>query len=110
MTGFTESEKNVIANVARYHRGALPKEKHTEYMQLSEKERRTVAQLSAILRLAEALDRGHENHVQDIKFKRNKRNLYLKLISDEDCTIERQAIELKKDLFEMAYGCILIAL
>ena len=110
MTGFTESEKNVIANVARYHRGALPKEKHSEYMLLSEKERKIVAQLGAILRLAEALDRGHENHVQDIKCKRNKRNLYLKLVSDEDCTIERQAIELKKDLFEMAYGCILIAM
>ncbi len=110
MTGFTESEKNVIANVARYHRGALPKEKHIEFMQLLEKERKLVTQLGAILRLAEALDRGHENHVSDIKFKRDKRNLYLKLISEKDCTIERQAIELKKDLFEMAFSCILIAL
>ncbi len=110
MTGFTESEKNVIANIARYHRGALPKEKHLDYMQLSERDRKTVAQLGAILRIAEALDRGHENHVDDIKFKREKRNLYLKLVSDKDCTIEKQAIELKKDLFEMAFGCILIAL
>ncbi len=109
MTGFSESEKTVIANVARYHRGSLPKEKHLDFMLLSERDRQTVARLGAILRLAEALDRGHENHVRDMKFKREKQNLFLKLSSSEDCTIERQAIQLKKDLFEMAFDCNLIA-
>jgi exopolyphosphatase/guanosine-5'-triphosphate,3'-diphosphate pyrophosphatase len=108
MTGFTETEKNIIANVARYHRGSIPKEKHLDFMELSEKDRRTVAQLGAILRLAEALDRGHENHVTAIKFKLEKRNLFLKLESRKDCTIERKAIELKKDLFESAFDCALI--
>jgi exopolyphosphatase/guanosine-5'-triphosphate,3'-diphosphate pyrophosphatase len=105
LTGFSESEKSVIALVARYHRGSLPKEKHPYFMELSEKDRRTVAQLGAILRLAEALDRGHENHVTGIKFKLEKRNLFLKLESREDCAIERKAIELKKDLFETAFEC-----
>ena len=76
-------------------------------MQLSERERRDVARLGAILRLAEALDRGHENRITDIKFKREKQNVTLKLVSDEDCLIERQAIELKKDLFELAFDCSL---
>ncbi len=109
MTGFSETEKLIIANIARYHRGSLPKEKHTDYMQLSERDRKGVAQLGAILRLAEALDRGHENRITDIKFKREKSNLILKIVSDEDCVIERQAIEQKKDLFEMAFDCNLIA-
>ncbi|MFH4146454.1 HD domain-containing protein, partial [Acinetobacter baumannii] len=34
LTGFSEEERNVIANIARYHRGALPKEKHPEYAAL----------------------------------------------------------------------------
>ncbi|MEJ7700220.1 MAG: HD domain-containing protein [Pyrinomonadaceae bacterium] len=79
MTGFSEIEKTVIANVARYHRGSLPKEKHFDFMQLGERERRDVARLGAILRLAEALDRGHENRITDIKFKRAKENLTLTL-------------------------------
>ncbi|HXG82596.1 MAG TPA: Ppx/GppA phosphatase family protein [Pyrinomonadaceae bacterium] len=108
MTGFSETEKNIIANIARYHRGALPKEKHLDFMQLSDKDRSLVARLGAILRLAEALDRGHENHVTGMKFKLDKQNLSLKLLSDKDCTIERKAIELKKDLFEAAYSCRLI--
>lgn len=105
MTGFSETEKLMIANVARYHRAALPKEKHLDFMQLSEKERKNVAQLGAILRIADALDRGYENHVKDIKFKRTKQKLYLKLVSPQDCRIEIKAIEQKKDLFESAFNC-----
>ncbi|MDQ6785573.1 MAG: Ppx/GppA family phosphatase [Acidobacteriota bacterium] len=108
MTGFTETEKQIIALIARYHRGTLPKEKHLDFMQLSEKDRRMTAQLGAILRLAEALDRGHENHISGMRFKLDKRDLFLKLESNEDCTVERKAIELKKDLFEFAYNCTLI--
>ncbi|MCY7348037.1 MAG: Ppx/GppA family phosphatase [Pyrinomonadaceae bacterium] len=108
MTGFSETEKAIIANIARYHRGSLPKEKHTDFMQLSEKDRKSTAQLGAILRLAEALDRGHENHITNIKFKVDRQNLLLKLVSDQDYTIERQAIEQKKDLFELAFDCHLV--
>ncbi|MDQ3749064.1 MAG: Ppx/GppA family phosphatase, partial [Acidobacteriota bacterium] len=43
MTGFSESEKTIIANIARYHRGSLPKEKHLDFVQLSERDRQTVA-------------------------------------------------------------------
>jgi len=109
ITGFSETEKLIIANIARYHRGSVPKEKHLDFMQLSERDRQLVARLGAILRLAEALDRGHENHITDIKFRREKQNLIFKLVSDEDCAIERRAVELKKDLFEMAFDCNLIA-
>ncbi len=77
-------------------------------MQLSEKDRQTVAQFGAILRLAEALDRGHESRINDIKFKRDKQDVNLILVCDEDCTIEREALEQKKDLFEMAFDCNLL--
>ncbi|MGI8788899.1 MAG: HD domain-containing protein [Pyrinomonadaceae bacterium] len=110
MTGFSEIEKTIIANIARYHRGSLQKEKHADFMQLSEKDRHIIARLGAILRLAEALDRGHENRIRDIKFKRAKQNLTLELVCDEDCRIEREAVEQKKDLFEMAFDCNLTAI
>ncbi|MEO8073033.1 MAG: HD domain-containing protein, partial [Acidobacteriota bacterium] len=109
ITGFSENEKLMIANIARYHRKALPKEKHLDYMQLNEKDRKITARLGAILRIADALDRGYENHVEDIQFKLSKKNLQLKLISDQNCMIEYKAIEQKKDLFEFAFDCNLIA-
>jgi exopolyphosphatase/guanosine-5'-triphosphate,3'-diphosphate pyrophosphatase len=103
ITGFSESEKLFIANIARYHRGSLPKESHSDFMKLPEKDRRTVAQLGAILRLADALDHGYENRIKDLKFKRGAQNMTLKLISDEDCAAELKAVEQKKDLFEAAF-------
>lgn len=108
MTGFSENEKNIIANIARYHRNSFPKEKHSEFMSLNEKEQLIVWQMGAILRLADALDRGYDNHVQDITFMRKNGSLMLKLISDEDCESEYAAIEKKKDMFEAAFGCELM--
>src|SRR5215213_1312399 len=103
ITGFSESEKLIIANTARYHRGSMPKESHSDFMKLSEKDRKTVARLGAILRLADALDHGYENRIKNLKFRRTAQSLHLTLVSGDDCTAELKAIERKKDLFEAAF-------
>ena len=109
ITGFSENEKLIIANTARYHRGSMPKDSHADYVKLSEKDRKTVMQLGAILRLADALDHGYENRVKDLKIKRREHNLRLTLVSREDCSAELAAIERKKDLFEAAFDTKLTA-
>jgi exopolyphosphatase / guanosine-5'-triphosphate,3'-diphosphate pyrophosphatase len=103
ITGFSENEKLVIANTARYQRGSLPKESHSEFMKLPEKDRRTVTELGAILRIAEGLDHGYENRIRDVKFKRSGQNMHLTLFAREDCAAELKAVERKKDLFEAAF-------
>lgn len=108
ITGFTEKEKLIIANIARYHRGSLPKDKHLDFVALSDSNAQIVFRLGAILRLADALDRGYESHVKDIEFEQKDDKLFLRLISDENCKAEYQAIEDKKDMFEAAFGCKLI--
>lgn len=107
ITGFSETEKQIIANVARYHRGSLPKDKHLDYMNLSESDRNLVWKLGAILRLADALDRSYENRVKDIRFTRKGRIFTLAIVADKDTTRERQAVEIKKDMFEQAFNCSL---
>ena len=59
LRGFEPNEIEVIALVARYHRQATPKKSHEGYGDLSGSMRRTVRTLSAIVRLAEGLDRSH---------------------------------------------------
>jgi exopolyphosphatase/guanosine-5'-triphosphate,3'-diphosphate pyrophosphatase len=108
ITGFSENEKRIIANTARYHRGSLPKESHNDFMKLPDADRQTVARLGAILRLADALDHGYDNRIKDLKFKRGGQGLTLKLISAEDCTAEIKADERKKDLFEAAFDIKLV--
>ena len=66
LRGFEPDETEVIALVARYHRQALPKKSHEGYSSLSPKLRRTVKRLSAMVRLAEGLDRSHAQSVTAI--------------------------------------------
>ncbi len=66
LPGFQPGELELIANIARYHRGARPKEKHDNFRQLSAESQRRVCRLAAILRLAGGFDRTHTGQVHDI--------------------------------------------
>src|SRR6188508_577106 len=59
LRGFDPVEIEVIALIARYHRQATPKKSHEGFGDLNGALRRTVRTLSAIVRLAEGLDRSH---------------------------------------------------
>ncbi|HEY8562253.1 MAG TPA: Ppx/GppA phosphatase family protein [Pyrinomonadaceae bacterium] len=107
ITGFSEYEKLVVANTARYHRGAPPKKSHSNFMKLLAEDRRAVSELGAILRLAEGLDRGYESRVKDVKVEKDERKMRLIVISDESCDAELEAARRKKDLFEKAFGVAL---
>jgi exopolyphosphatase/guanosine-5'-triphosphate,3'-diphosphate pyrophosphatase len=67
LPGLTEREKAIVANVARYHRGALPRLNHQGFAALTEEDREIVTRLGAILRLADGLDRSHTDAVEDLE-------------------------------------------
>ncbi|HEX7193121.1 MAG TPA: Ppx/GppA phosphatase family protein [Thermoanaerobaculia bacterium] len=66
LRGFSEEELAVIANVARYHRKSEPDDDHENLVELTAAQRGDVEKLSAILRIAEALDRSHRQSVRDV--------------------------------------------
>jgi exopolyphosphatase/guanosine-5'-triphosphate,3'-diphosphate pyrophosphatase len=104
LTGFSEAEREVIANIARYHRGALPKERHPDYSALNEQDRETVWQLGSILRVADAFDRSHDTSVSDLNCEREGDNLHIQLRSEHSCHKEIWAAEQKRDMFEQSFG------
>jgi exopolyphosphatase/guanosine-5'-triphosphate,3'-diphosphate pyrophosphatase len=63
----TPAERMMVANVARYHRGAAPRGSHKGYAALDRGLRRRIKKLAAILRVADGLDRGHAGAVSDIR-------------------------------------------
>jgi len=67
LLGMTPAEQVVIANVARYHRGAEPKKSHPAFASLDPESRARVVRLAAILRVADGFDRGHTASVEQIK-------------------------------------------
>ena len=103
LTGFSEVERSVIANIARYHRGALPKERHREYAALNAADRESVRKLGAIVRLADALDRSHDSRVSNVQCRVNPDTVHLQLESTSDCQNELLEVERKKDLFELVF-------
>jgi exopolyphosphatase/guanosine-5'-triphosphate,3'-diphosphate pyrophosphatase len=105
LTGFSESERGVIANVARYHKGSHPKERHSNFMALNPADRETVCRLAGILRLADALDRRHDNRVKDVLCKRVRNVFHIQLASSAECDHELESAERRVDLFEDAFQC-----
>lgn len=105
LTGFSEAERNIIANIARYHRGALPKERHTDFMALSVKDQQTVWRLGAVLRIADALDRRYDSRVKNLKCQLKNDTVHIQLRSDIECEREIEAAIQKREMFEMAFGC-----
>ena len=75
LLGMPPSEQVVIANVARYHRGASPKRKHRNYGMLEKTLRRRIERLSALLRVADGFDRGHIGAVGHLKVRWTQRAL-----------------------------------
>jgi exopolyphosphatase/guanosine-5'-triphosphate,3'-diphosphate pyrophosphatase len=73
LLGLEPSEQVVIANVARYHRGAHPRKKHRNYGALDKSVRKRILRLAAILRVADGFDRGHVGAVRDLKIRWTKR-------------------------------------
>jgi len=66
LAGLTDSEIEIIALVARYHRKSEPRPSHAEYERLSDDDKEVVRTLAAILRVAIGLDRGHSKRVESV--------------------------------------------
>jgi exopolyphosphatase/guanosine-5'-triphosphate,3'-diphosphate pyrophosphatase len=67
LLGVSPAEQVAIANVARYHRGAEPKKKHRNLVSLDSGLRQRIRVLSAMLRVADGLDRGHVGAVERLR-------------------------------------------
>ena len=69
LLGMTPAEQITIAHVARYHRGAPPKAKHSGFGQLDRGTRERIVKLSGLLRFADGMDRGHVSAVGSMTVK-----------------------------------------
>jgi exopolyphosphatase/guanosine-5'-triphosphate,3'-diphosphate pyrophosphatase len=103
LPGFSPSDLQVIANIARYHRKSGPAPHHEAFVRLSEREQELVRRLAAILRLADAMDREHRQIVKQVRTRVDDSKLVLELEGDGDLLLERWALQQKAGLFEKVY-------
>lgn len=105
LDGFTPRQKELVANIARYHRAGLPKKKHPNFSHLSEADQHLVKRLGGILRLADGLDRCRNQRVRELSCRVEEGILYIRLHADcGDLSVEIYGAGRKSDLFELAFG------
>ena len=66
LSGFTDREIELIAQVARYHRKSVPRQKHPEFAALDPADQYRVRALAGLLRVAVGLDRNHAGRVRRV--------------------------------------------
>ena len=104
MPGFTDRERLVIASLCRYHRKSLPSPMHGAYQALSTEERRVLMMLTPILRLADNLDRSHEQTIDSVECHLQNGEVALEVHSHGDIDLVTWGAERAGEAFQQVYN------
>jgi len=104
LPGIRGHDLEIIANVARYHRGAYPKRKHENLARLSAEDQQRVHRMAAILRLAGGLDRSRSQMVRDVIASIDDDGLTLDVVADQEPQVDIWGAERRTELFEKVFG------
>jgi len=110
MPGFTRAERELIANLCRYHRKASPAPEHSNLQLLDAEGRRAVTLLMPLLRLADSLDRSHGQRIRSVECKARDSEVVVSLNvpPETDIDLEIWAVERLLDVFRQVYGRTLV--
>jgi exopolyphosphatase/guanosine-5'-triphosphate,3'-diphosphate pyrophosphatase len=100
---FDKKERLIIGSIARYHRAALPQERHRHFAALKPGSRRIVRILAAILRVADGLDYTHQSLVQELSCVLSPKQIVIRCIVKGPAEEERQRALQKGDLLEEVF-------
>ncbi|HEV3075825.1 MAG TPA: Ppx/GppA family phosphatase, partial [Thermoanaerobaculia bacterium] len=104
LAGFDPPEIEIIAHLARYHRGSLPKRKHPTFAALKPWQQKTVRRLAVLLRLADALDRTHASRVEEIYGAIGDDRVRIEVVSPYQVELELEAASEHRRDFEKVFG------
>lgn len=100
---YSRRELEIIANVARYHRGGGPKASHANLRRLGNDDQRLVAHLAGILRIADGLDRLHVQNVTDVIVTAEPDAVRFEVRAAEAPRTNLRYARRKADVFESAF-------
>lgn len=102
LRGFDPRQLELIAQIARYHRKSAPKASHPEFQTLSPADRQSVVKLSAILRVADGLDRTHTGQSQIVDLHREDGGWTLTVAGVT--ALDLAGAQDKSDVWKQVYG------
>ena len=104
LRGLSALEVEMIALIAQYHGKARPRNRDRAFRRLDRHQQRAVKWLSAILRIAEGLDRSHYQLVQDLRVLRTRKRVSLRLTVRRGAGLELWAARRRTRLLERLIG------
>ena len=104
LPGFQPHELELIANIARYHRGKEPKKKHDNFSRLSVKDQQRVRYLAGILRFAGGLDRSNTQQIKSLSIALDDDDATLHVLADEHTEDDIWAALRRAEPLEKALG------
>ena len=104
LMGLTPSEREIVANVARYHRKSPPALDHENFRSLSREGRAKVKMMASILRLADALDREHRQVVTKLKARVEGGAIILDVEGNHARALEEWTVRAKSGMLREALG------
>ncbi|MGN0307085.1 MAG: exopolyphosphatase, partial [Lachnospiraceae bacterium] len=103
--GLSHTEREIVANVVKYNHQQFGY--YEEVARSSNLDRGTyllIAKLTAILKVANALDKSHRHKFKDIRVSLKDTTLLITVNTDEDITLEQGLIGPRADFFEEVYS------
>jgi exopolyphosphatase/guanosine-5'-triphosphate,3'-diphosphate pyrophosphatase len=105
LPGFQPEEIEIIANLAYFHRKKSPKRKHPNFAELNKDVVESVRVLSALLRIAEGLDRSRSGVISHVRVYIASTNiLVLEIHALRECQLELWEVEKQKKYFKKIFG------
>jgi exopolyphosphatase / guanosine-5'-triphosphate,3'-diphosphate pyrophosphatase len=104
MPGFTDGERQLISLLCRYHRKSMPAPRHPVFEALAPDDKRGVLLLTPLLRLADSLDRSHEQRVESMEALQRDGAVVVSLRSSTDVDLEIWAADRVADHFRQVYN------
>lgn len=104
LPGLADRERELVARVARYHRRSPPELAHSGMEGLSAPEARTVRKLATLLRVANALDRGHQQLIRKLKATLGREAVTLHLTTRQPVDLELWSAEREAEFFRRVFG------
>lgn len=104
--GLSHAEREMVANIVRFNSGnVVDFEELAAGSTLGRKEYMTIIKLTAILRVANALDRSHKQKIKDIRVTlKDNHTIQILVDTTEDLTLEQALFGEKAVLFEEVYS------
>ena len=106
MIGLSHAEREIVANVVRFNHSPFIyyKDMRAQNTKLPREAYLIVAKLTAILRIANGLDRSHKDKLKGIKARLKENELLLTVDSQVDIALEKGLFENRASFFQEVFS------